>query len=145
MKLDTETVTAAAQRIGIAPDDLAAIVRRGQSVTYAAGDYLFHESTPRQWLGVVTEGGYFINAATGQFDPTAPEIVADAASPDAPATAFGAIIKALKNRRAAGVQPYGTRFEARDRAGDLITLHGQKSKETLEQERIALTALTPGV
>lgn len=54
----------------------------------------------------VTEGGYFINAATGQFDPTAPEIVADAASPDAPATAFGAIIKALKMRRAAGVQPF---------------------------------------
>ncbi|MFZ0099795.1 MAG: mannitol dehydrogenase family protein [Gemmobacter sp.] len=54
----------------------------------------------------VTEGGYFINAATGQFDPTAPEIVADAARPDAPATAFGAIIKALKNRRAAGVQPF---------------------------------------
>ena len=27
----------------------------------------------------VTEGGYFINAATGQFDPGAPEIMADAA------------------------------------------------------------------
>lgn len=48
-------------------------------------------------------------------------------------------INKLDVLRAAGVQPYGTRFEARDRAGDLITLHGQKSKETLEQERIACT------
>jgi mannitol 2-dehydrogenase len=54
----------------------------------------------------VTEGGYFIDAATGQFDPSAPEIVADAKSPAKPATAFGAIIAALKARRAAGVQPF---------------------------------------
>ena len=54
----------------------------------------------------VTEGGYFINSATGQFDPQAPEIVADAADPDHPATAFGAIIAALKARRAAGIQPF---------------------------------------
>jgi mannitol 2-dehydrogenase len=54
----------------------------------------------------VTEGGYFIDAATGQFDPAAPEIVADAARPDRPGTAFGAIIAALKARRAAGGQPF---------------------------------------
>lgn len=54
----------------------------------------------------VTEGGYFINAATGQFDPGAPEIMADAATPDRPGTAFGAIIAALKARRAAGVAPF---------------------------------------
>ena len=48
-------------------------------------------------------------------------------------------INKLDVLRAAGVQPYGTRFDARDRAGDLIRLHGQKSKETLEQERIACT------
>lgn len=52
----------------------------------------------------VTEGGYFIDPATGQFDPTAPEIVADAANPHR--TAFGAIIAALKLRRAAGVAPF---------------------------------------
>ena len=54
----------------------------------------------------VTEGGYFIDASTGQFDPTLPEIVADGANPDRPATAFGAIVAALKARRAAGVQPF---------------------------------------
>jgi mannitol 2-dehydrogenase len=52
----------------------------------------------------VTEGGYFINPATGEFDPTHPEIVADAANPHR--TAFGAVIAALKARRAAGVQPF---------------------------------------
>ena len=54
----------------------------------------------------VTEGGYYINAATGQFDPTAPDIAADAANPGKPATAFGAIIAALKARKAAGVPPF---------------------------------------
>jgi mannitol 2-dehydrogenase len=35
----------------------------------------------------VTEGGYFINPATGQFDPAHPEIVADAANLPAPPSA----------------------------------------------------------
>lgn len=52
----------------------------------------------------VTEGGYFINPATGQFDPAAPEIIADSAQPHA--TAFGAMIAALRARRAAGVAPF---------------------------------------
>ena len=52
----------------------------------------------------VTEGGYFINPATGAFDPAHPEIAADAANPHR--TAFGAIIAALKARRAAGVSPF---------------------------------------
>ena len=54
----------------------------------------------------VTEGGYFVDPATGRFDPSAPEIVADAARPDHPATAFGAILTALKARRAAGTVPF---------------------------------------
>jgi mannitol 2-dehydrogenase len=53
----------------------------------------------------VTEGGYFVDA-TGQFDATSPEIVADGANPTRPATAFGAIVAALKARRAAGTQPF---------------------------------------
>jgi mannitol 2-dehydrogenase len=54
----------------------------------------------------VTEGGYFINPATGVFDPTNSDIKADAAQPDRPATAFGAIIAALRARRAAGIVPF---------------------------------------
>ena len=54
----------------------------------------------------VTEGGYFVDPATGRFDPTAAEIAADADMPETPATAFGAILAALKRRRAAGAQPF---------------------------------------
>ncbi len=54
----------------------------------------------------VTEGGYYINSATGAFDVNHPEIAADAANPDHPATAFGAIIAALKQRCAAGIPAF---------------------------------------
>jgi lysyl-tRNA synthetase class 2 len=48
-------------------------------------------------------------------------------------------IKKLDLLREAGVSPYGTRFEAKDRAGQLVKLHGEKPKEVLEQERISCT------
>ena len=54
----------------------------------------------------VTEGGYSVDPATGRFDPAHPDIVADGANPARPATAFGAILAALKARKAAGVQPF---------------------------------------
>ncbi len=54
----------------------------------------------------VTEGGYFVSAETGAFDATAPAILADAQTPDRPGTAFGAIVAALKARRAAGTPPF---------------------------------------
>jgi lysyl-tRNA synthetase class II len=37
-------------------------------------------------------------------------------------------IKKLDSLRDAGVAPYGTRFEVKDRAGQLIALHGEKSR-----------------
>lgn len=46
-------------------------------------------------------------------------------------------IKKLDVLRELGVQPYGTKFEATDRAGSLVQLHGEKSKEALEAERVA--------
>ena len=54
----------------------------------------------------VTEGGYYIDPATGEFDAGAADILADANNPDHPATAFGAILAALRLRRAAGVGPF---------------------------------------
>jgi len=42
--------------MGLKPDELDSVLQRGSPVTYQAGDYLFHESTPRQWLGIVIEG-----------------------------------------------------------------------------------------
>jgi aspartate ammonia-lyase len=56
MKLSQDTIAAAAQRVGIKPDELVAIFQRGKAVHYQAADYLFHESAPRHWLGIVIEG-----------------------------------------------------------------------------------------
>lgn len=47
----------------------------------------------------VTEGGYYIDPATQGFDSAHPDMQHDAAHPEAPITAFGAIIAALKKRR----------------------------------------------
>jgi mannitol 2-dehydrogenase len=54
----------------------------------------------------VTEGGYYIDPATGAFDAGHPDIVHDAANPDRPRTAFGAMVAALALRRAAGLGPF---------------------------------------
>ncbi|MXN66526.1 mannitol dehydrogenase family protein [Stappia sp. GBMRC 2046] len=54
----------------------------------------------------ITEGGYFINPASGTFDPAYPAIAADAAAPDKPKTVFGLIVEALKRRRAAGIPAF---------------------------------------
>ena len=48
-------------------------------------------------------------------------------------------IKKLDLLREAGVAPYGARFEVKDRAGALISLHGDKTKEALEQEKVSCT------
>jgi mannitol 2-dehydrogenase len=54
----------------------------------------------------ITEGGYFIDPATGAFNAAHPAIAADAASPDRPKTVFGLIVAGLKQRKAAGVAPF---------------------------------------
>ena len=54
----------------------------------------------------VTEGGYYIDPATKGFDADHPDIQHDAINPETPRTAFGAIVAALKLRRANGVGPF---------------------------------------
>lgn len=54
----------------------------------------------------VTEGGYFIDPATGTFNPDDPKIRRDASTPQDPETAFGLIALGLARRRAAGLKPY---------------------------------------
>ncbi|WP_421693387.1 mannitol dehydrogenase family protein [Aestuariivirga sp.] len=54
----------------------------------------------------VTEGGYFIDPATGQFNPAFPEIARDGKTPQDPHTVFGLIALGLKKRRDAGVKPF---------------------------------------
>lgn len=53
----------------------------------------------------VTEGGYYVTA-TGAFDEAHEDIRHDAANPASPRTAFGAIIAALKARKASGAGPF---------------------------------------
>ena len=50
----------------------------------------------------VTESGYYYDPETGKLDINHPDIQHDAAHPDTPRTAFGAMISALKLRRDAG-------------------------------------------
>lgn len=54
----------------------------------------------------ITEGGYYIDPASQQFDPAHPDIVADGAHPDRPHTVFGLIVQALKLRRDKGIAPF---------------------------------------
>lgn len=54
----------------------------------------------------VTEGGYYLDPASGGLDTTHPDIRHDAENPDRPRTAFGAMVAALKRRRATGQGPF---------------------------------------
>ncbi|MEQ5801543.1 mannitol dehydrogenase family protein [Halomonas sp. H10-9-1] len=54
----------------------------------------------------ITEGGYFLDAATGRFDVRHPLILADIADPRHPRTLFGMILRALADRRARGHSPF---------------------------------------
>jgi mannitol 2-dehydrogenase len=54
----------------------------------------------------VTESGYYIDPVTKGFDAAHPDLRHDAAHPDTPHTAFGALVAALKLRRAAGHTPF---------------------------------------
>lgn len=98
--------------IELAPDSRAA------EVTGAMIDYLPVEegngplvramADPRiRIVGLtVTEGGYYLDPATGAFDAGHPDIVHDAENPERPRTAFGAMVAALRLRRAAGHPPF---------------------------------------
>jgi fructuronate reductase len=54
----------------------------------------------------VTEKGYCHDPATGELDPSHPDVVHDLAHPDAPVSAPGIIVASLARRRAAGLAPF---------------------------------------
>ncbi|MGR3500927.1 mannitol dehydrogenase family protein [Pseudaestuariivita sp.] len=54
----------------------------------------------------VTESGYFVDPVTKGFAAGHPDLIHDAAHPEAPKTAFGAMIAALRIRRDAGHGPF---------------------------------------
>lgn len=54
----------------------------------------------------ITEGGYFVDAETGDFDGNHPEIIRDSKNPGNPETVFGMLIAGLVSRREAGLSPF---------------------------------------
>ena len=55
----------------------------------------------------ITEGGYYIDPATQRFDPTHPDIAADAKDLlTNPRTVFGLILAGIKRRRDIGIEPF---------------------------------------
>ncbi|MDE0310273.1 MAG: mannitol dehydrogenase family protein [Acidiferrobacterales bacterium] len=54
----------------------------------------------------VTEGGYYVDPSTGDFDLSHPDIQHDIVNANHPTTAFGAIVAALKRRRDRGFGPF---------------------------------------
>jgi mannitol 2-dehydrogenase len=54
----------------------------------------------------VTESGYYLHPVTKGFDHAHPDMQYDAAHPQTPRSAFGAIVAALARRRAAGTGPF---------------------------------------
>ncbi len=54
----------------------------------------------------VTEGGYYQDPNTGDFDTIHDDIQHDAQNPNQPRTVFGALVAALKHRRDAGTRPF---------------------------------------
>ncbi|XDZ66583.1 mannitol dehydrogenase family protein [Alphaproteobacteria bacterium LSUCC0684] len=54
----------------------------------------------------ITEGGYYIDAASNGLDISHPDIVHDAENPERPRTAFGAMVAALRIRRDQGTGPF---------------------------------------
>lgn len=54
----------------------------------------------------VTESGYYVDPVSKGFNASHPDIQHDAANPDAPSTAFGAMVAALRLRRNAGHGPF---------------------------------------
>ena len=81
-------------------------------------EYLFGPDDPERVLNAmtapatrvvsltITEGGYRVHAATGEFDADDPDIQADLRAGASPRTAFGYITEALARRRAAGSPPF---------------------------------------
>jgi aspartate ammonia-lyase len=56
MSISPSVIADAARRVGIDAADLAAIIATGASRSYQAGDRLFSESSPREWIGIIESG-----------------------------------------------------------------------------------------
>ena len=78
----------------LAPDDPEAVVEKLASPTCRIATL------------TITEGGYFVNQGTGEFDQAHPDIQHDLATPHSPRSSFGILAEALDRRRARGLAPF---------------------------------------
>ena len=56
MQLEKKKIEQAAQASGISVEDVTAFFAEGEERRYAANEWLFQESTPRLWAGILLEG-----------------------------------------------------------------------------------------
>ncbi|KAA3622522.1 MAG: mannitol dehydrogenase family protein [Proteobacteria bacterium] len=54
----------------------------------------------------ITEGGYYVNKGTGEFNDTHPDILHDLKHPQQPRCSFGVLLEALDHRRKRGLEPF---------------------------------------
>jgi len=96
-----------------APDGSQAVTVIGSIV-----DYLFAPDDPDAVIEkmadesikivslTITEGGYNLDAVTGEFDADNPVILAEVKSAEPPKTVYGLVVAALKLRRERGLPPF---------------------------------------
>jgi mannitol 2-dehydrogenase len=84
----------------------------------ALRDYLYAPADPQAALEkmsspeckivslTITEGGYYLNEGTGEFDDRHPDILYDLAHPHQPRCSFGYLAEALDRRRGRGLPPF---------------------------------------
>ena len=91
----------------------------------------------------ITEGGYFIDPATGMFNPNFPQMIKDSKNLESPNTVFGVLVQALKLRRQKGMPPFtvmscdnlpGNGKVAKDAVVGLADLSDSKFARWIEQE-----------
>ncbi len=54
----------------------------------------------------ITEGGYYVNKGTGEFNDKDPDILHDLEHPQAPRCSFGVLLESLDRRRRQGLEPF---------------------------------------
>jgi mannitol-1-phosphate/altronate dehydrogenase len=114
-----------AKAVGMAEQDglytLTLFPPRGEPESRIVGaivEYLFAPADPAAVLAklrdpairivsmTITEGGYNIDEAMGEFRLDAPDVARDLGHPEAPRTVFGFVAEALARRRADGLPPF---------------------------------------
>ncbi|HXH02929.1 MAG TPA: mannitol dehydrogenase family protein [Candidatus Competibacteraceae bacterium] len=91
---DSARVIGALLRFYYAPDDPQAVIEK-----MASAECRIVSLT-------ITEGGYYLNEGSGEFDDTHPDIVHDLQYPHAPRCSFGYLLEALDRRRSRGLPPF---------------------------------------